>query len=592
MKSSLFRNVPYRSLLFYAVACVITGALLLTFYADISLTLKPLYMCEFICMDVLALLSLYWIAPSRMRGATVCLVWLLALLLGANSMYHRYWGSLLSVGTIFNPASYNSFVTGAVSNMICARDLLYLLFPALLTILWMIMRRRKDSVIPPAWRITAITLSVLLFFAAGFMRVRRYKIYLHDIGFTERPWSLAFDITYKTFGTPSGLNELHRQGLTVYSVSQLISALTPRHITLDDSQRESIRQFIASSPSPVVTLADNRDKNLIMIIVESLNADYIGRNADHGDITPTLSSLLTAEGTISNLNIITQTGEGGSSDGQMMYNTGLLPIKSGAAPVKFGDNTYPSLAHTFADRMSVEVIPEPRHVWNHDVTSVSYGYRRLLDKKDLLAAGHDDNVRGADGALFDMATQIADTLSRPFLLTVPTISMHYPYTNPGVPSQGYTMCANDDERAYMDALNYFDTELARFLSSLRERGLYDSSVIIIASDHRMNIGDPNTRINGEVNHPIAFIALNTGITRRMDQVAGQADFYPTVLDIMGVDTPGLWRGVGTSMLDPSHPGGAIDTRGRLHGNGHPRLQQQRDISDLIINSDYFSTLSD
>ncbi|MDE6037290.1 MAG: hypothetical protein K2G05_03410, partial [Duncaniella sp.] len=78
--------------------------------------------------------------------------------------------------------------------------------------------------------------------------------------------------------------------------------------------REAGRQFIASSPSPAVTLADNRDENLIMILVESLNADYIGRNADHGDITPTLSSLLAAEGTISNLNIITQTGEGGSSD--------------------------------------------------------------------------------------------------------------------------------------------------------------------------------------------------------------------------------------------------------------------------------------
>lgn len=587
--TSINRNISAGASLFYIFSSIVLGGILLIFYRDVDFSLKPLYMAEFVSMDVLALLSIYWLSPRHMRGFTLIIIWCISLLLGANALYYRYWGSLLSPSTILDPSSFNSFVWNALGTLITPGDLLYIALPASLTAIWYIMRGMNFHV-SRTYRVIILALSILLFVSAGFMKVRRYAIYLSDIGLTRDTWAISFRLKYGSFGKPSGLGELTGQGITIYSLSQLLSSLSGRYITLTDKDSAFIESFISHPHTSSVGLADNRDKNLIFIIVESLNANHIGYRAGGRSVTPVLDSLLNIPGTVSSLNMISQTAEGGSSDGQMIYNTGLLPIKSGAASILYGDNAFPSIARALNDRVSVEVIPEHRSVWNHGTTSVSYGYSRLFDSSDMESAGHSIAERGADGALFDFASEITDTISRPFMLTIPTISMHFPFRNPGVPAMPFIDASIPESslRDYLNALNYFDTELGRFLSNLHRKGLYDSSVIIIASDHDMNVASPDLWMDQHTTNPITFLALNTGIDRRICHVTGQADVFPTILDIMGIGNDYGWRGVGTSMLDIDSPQGAIDSTGKPHGNHSSRLEQQWKVSDLIIRSNYFS----
>lgn len=589
--TTISRNLSAGASLFYITSFIVLGGILLIFYRDVDFSLKPLYMAEFVCMDVLALLSIYWLSPRHMRGFTLILIWGISLLLGANALYYRYWGSLLSPSTILDSSSYNSFVWNALGTLITPGDLLYIALPASLTAVWYIMRGMSFHV-SRTYRLMIITLSLLLFFSAGIMRVRRHAIYLGDIGLTRDTWSTTFRIYYGSFGKPSGLGELTSQGLTVFTLSQVKSALSDKHITLTRHELQSIQSFLANHTNRHAdALTRNKDKNLIFIIVESLNANYIGTIAGGRSVTHVLDSLLNTPGTVSSLNMISQTAEGGSSDGQMIYNTGLLPIKSGAASILYGDNAFPSIARALNDRVSVEVMPEHRSVWNHATTSVSYGYSGLFDSSDIESAGHNIAERGADGALFDFASAITDTISQPFMLTIPTISMHFPFRNPGVPAMPFIDASipESSRRDYLNALNYFDTELGRFLYSLHEKGLYDNSIIVIASDHDMNVENPDLWMDQHTTNPIAFIALNTGIDRRISRITAQADVFPTILHIMGIGTDSYaWHGIGTSMLDDAHPGGAIDSTGRLHGDHSPALEQQWEISDLIIRSNYFS----
>lgn len=576
-------------MIFYMSGCMACAVIMLIFYSEVSVTLKPLYMTEFVCMDIALMLSIYWLAPDRLRGFVVAVVWVLGLLLGANALYYRYWGVLLSVTTIFNPASYNTFVVDAVAKLITARDLAYIGVPVVMTVVWVMMRRHKERV-ALTWRLSLFGLSLIVFVAGGAMRVRRYAIYLHNIGITDNSVNTALRIMYGQFGGPSGLSELSNQGIAVFSMSQCIMGCSDRYMTLDCLQRKRIDEYVASrEDAERHPLGGNENKNLILIIVESLNANYIGRIAGGENITPVLSSLIDMEGTVSALNVVSQVAEGGSSDGQMIYNTGLLPIHAGAAAVIYGDNSFPSLAHTFSDRMTIEVIPEHKKVWNHGVTSISYGYKRLLDNEDMVNAGHSVEKRGADGALFDFALQVADTISQPFMMTIPTISMHYPFTNVGVPEMGHMTSnefLNDNERAYMNSLSYFDTELGKFLSALNSMGIADNTVTVIVSDHNTGVADPNEWMSNNHDNPIAFIALNTGCTVRIEDVAGQVDAFPTILDIMGVDSP-TWRGLGVSMLDPKRPQGAKDSAGKLYGKPSTLLDEQWVVSDWIIRSNYF-----
>ena len=122
------------------------------------------------------------------------------------------------------------------------------------------------------------------------------------------------------------------------------------------------------------------------------------------------------------------------------------------------------------------------------------------------------------------------------------------------------------------SLRYFDSELKLFLDELKRLKIYDNSIIVIASDHDM---DFKNHIRGSL--PICFIALNTGITKHITARTWQADVFPTILDIMGVDSTAGYRGLGHSLLSDSIPERDDDYWATVRG-----------ISDRIIRSDYFN----
>ena len=157
--------------------------------------------------------------------------------------------------------------------------------------------------------------------------------------------------------------------------------------------------------------------------------------------------------------------------------------------------------------------------------------------------------------------------------------MHFPYEDPGVPRQEWIEALTGigtSERNYLQMTSYFDRELGRFLRGLKEKGLYDNSVIVIASDHDQLYRDVTDVASSQNVSPIVFMALNTGMTERIVRPAWQMDVYPTVLDLMGYDGDG-YRGIGHSLMAA---GGETDS---------VSVEDCRRASDLIIRSDFFGS---
>lgn len=100
-----------------------------------------------------------------------------------------------------------------------------------------------------------------------------------------------------------------------------------------ESDWESIENFILEDRGTLpeqykVAFKANSKKRLIMIIVESLSSHVINKSVNGESVTPFLDSLINNNGTIYFPNIVTQVKNGSSSDGQLMYNTGLYPMRS------------------------------------------------------------------------------------------------------------------------------------------------------------------------------------------------------------------------------------------------------------------------
>ena len=147
-------------------------------------------------------------------------------------------------------------------------------------------------------------------------------------------------------------------------------------------------------------------------------------------------------------------------------------------------------------------------------------------------------------------------------------------------------------RNYLEKTHYFDQQLGIFLENLKKTGLYDNSLIIIASDHSEPVDDdskgrPSLSKNG---NECVFIVLNSGHGKLINGPVGQIDIYPTLLDVMGLnDYP--WKGLGHSLMRYNVTSVAESTD-ETFGTS-PLLKQQQEawtISNILIRGNLIKSL--
>jgi arylsulfatase A-like enzyme len=130
---------------------------------------------------------------------------------------------------------------------------------------------------------------------------------------------------------------------------------------------------------------------------------------------------------------------------------------------------------------------------------------------------------------------------RLFFLFVHTYELHMPLAEARSP--------------FRRALDYLDGNLGELLSLLRERGLYDSSLIIVTGDHgsRMMRAEEKCCVHGaghyEENLRVPFVVKLPagGPTGSRNQLVRHIDILPTVLDVVGLRAQ-PYNGPGSSIL--------------------------------------------
>ncbi len=256
----------------------------------------------------------------------------------------------------------------------------------------------------------------------------------------------------------------------------------------------------------------------------------------------------------------------------------------------------------------VGMTSDKRIVWNQQGVAMAFGFDRLYDEKSFTKEermGVKKRV-GDYPFLQQCAEKIAEEIagsgdsSRCFFQLV-TYSGHGPFIIPDEYkrisfSPGMPEVLNN----YLTAANYTDYAIGKFIERLQEEGLFDETMIVVTGDHeglaylRQSLCE--TKEGGGLVSPFEytpFIVINSPVGMRYEKVMGQVDIYSTLLDLTGLDDYG-WKGMGQSILDPSHLGVAAiwnltiagDTTG-ICPEAIERMKQSWRISDLMIRGDYF-----
>ena len=539
---------------FYVLAAVIIIVMLFTVSVTVTRTMFGAFskqpLCKFFfnhLADAILLLAPCWVLKWRRTWALV-ITWLVAVWCFIQLLYYPTYRDVMPFSSFLLVDNISPTLLKSSVGAISKKSLAVLLAPLILHAYHWWLRRKGENDAPKRhwWAfvasIAAFVLLRVTITCGIYLTNRGNYTDLHD----------AFTTRYTKFGGRH-LNYIMHNGVMSYAIFSLINSIDSG---VSDDELQAAKDFIKKN-QPNYT--DNsyatpiERPNLIFIMVESLNAWAVNLDIDGKQVTPTLNAL--AADTTANimcLNMISQAKHGHSSDGKFMYQTGMLPLLDRSVAMEFSDRDYPSLVKALKLRgyKAVEICGDEASLWNVERMSQAYGFDTLYHQPELKKQLEACNY-SIDKVVMDFASSYLPTVEGSFIAQLFTGVMHSPYDfdwdSPTWISHSnqYTPAV----RNYLEKTHYFDTQLGIFLNNLKESGLYDNSVIVIASDHSEPVDDdPHGRpaLSRDANECV-LIVLNAREGKSVKGPIGQIDVYPTILDVMGLNNY-KWKGLGYSLL--------------------------------------------
>ncbi len=316
------------------------------------------------------------------------------------------------------------------------------------------------------------------------------------------------------------------------------------------------------------------DSKLVFILLESLES--WGLNTF---MMPKTSAFLAQEHILYIPQVAGQIAGGLSSDAQLLVNTGLLPIKSGAVSHLYADNLFPSIADMYATPTLSIASTQLDDCWHQWAMNQAYHFDVAWSKGS------------SDSLLF---TAVKEAIHRFDYVQVFTISTHSPFTayaeqsSLALPDGLPKMFAD-----YMRSMHVLDAGLAELLSAVATDSILHDATIVVMGDHGVFPPDKladYTQACEEYDLPFAvttgghvpLVIYSPKIAKRVvvPELCYQMDVYPTILPLIGCENY-FWQGFGVNLLDST----ARVNRTISHG-------QASDLSDKLIRADYFRELTD
>ena len=262
-------------------------------------------------------------------------------------------------------------------------------------------------------------------------------------------------------------------------------------------------------------------------------------------IMPNLCRFIENHNVLYATKVVSQTRGGTSSDGQMIINTGLLPLQEGAVCQRYPNNVFPSISENYTS--AALIMPGDLGIWNQKQMSDAY----KIDTNYL-------SPHSLDHETFVILDSIYN--KHDYLLAI-TMATHSPfmfcagYSDLELPKDMPTLLSN-----YIKSMNYSDACFATLLSKIDTDSILKNSVICFVGDHI--IFDTNMRnefsnycraknLSYDIwNNHTTIIAYSPDFVRTeiIDSKTYQMDVYPTLLQLINCNDY-YWRGFGVNLLD-------------------------------------------
>ena len=584
------RNIlaKYQQLLFFAlvVFCLTAKCLIwhMQFFGD---KILPVLGC--LCSSIL-LASGIWISKRR-PWWILLLLWAANIWLFANYAYERAWGRILSMDMIRMAGNLRGFEDSVL--LYFQSDMLYwLLLPDVLCAIGIFLWKKQERRLWTgfggvlALYIMCIPIQQIYYFDKTYERRVGYNnnvglahwwhIYepffspyiwpkeaAYDAFMYQVPqdWERPFIRQYGIIHFGSGLMAFDKR------YSELERTVMGESVELTPEQQELITKL--TNPSTDFT----PQRSLVFVLVESLESWAVDYPLGDTYVMPNMHDFIHSHHTFYASQMHCQVCYGGSSDGQLMAMTGLLPVRKGVSVALYGDQPFPNYAHYFPQSMTLN--PSPG-VWKQPMVNPNYGIQILEES---------DSIRD-DAGIFRRLNTV--DFSEPTFVLAITVSSHVPYSKANEIDLDLDADMPETMAKYLKCLHYMDEQLGTFLKRLDFDSTLQNVDIVITGDHTIFYAQDWKKMQeyakskgiaclGDGVNTTALMMYSPRFSRsiHMDEATFQMDIYPSVMHMIGCEEP-EWRGVGLDLLGTT-----------------PRLldmNQATELSDKLIRGRYTTTL--
>lgn len=484
--------------------------------------------------SALFVLGLGFFFRQRLRPGWVLLIsFISTLILYADVLYYRFYIDFVTVPVLFQLKNVGGLSSSTVT-LIHYADI-FLFVDLIFLFLWW--RKRE-------WQLVSVRGKPKLWvigFACGLLLFNLGLVYV------DNPHLLRNFYNRNRFVKSFGTFNYH-----VYDIAAQLKPVADRALATN-SDLKNIEQDVSrhhiSKNNNLFGVAKN--KNLILVSLESTQNFVINRKVNGEEVTPFLNRLI--EDSYYFDHFYHQTGQGKTSDAEFIIDTSMYGLSSGSVFVRYPDNTYQALPEILKKQKnftSVVFHGNRRSFWNRSEMYDTLGYDRFFSERDYdMNEANTVNMGMKDIPFIEQSLPKLTSLQQPFYAKFLLMSNHFPYE---VDDQDQMITPPDTDMGvvnrYFASVRYQDEAVKRLFEKLKENGLYKDSVIVLYGDH-YGISEAYEEGLGQVlgkkldvvdRVKLQRVPLMIHIPgqegRTIHTVSGQIDIRPTLLHLLGIDT--------------------------------------------------------
>jgi len=459
-------------------------------------------------------------------------------LIFADLVYWRYFGDILSANVLLQ-SDQTGDITTSIMKLIDAKDVATLLTSLLIWIAGYILEKkiRMDNI---KFR---FCIPVLLITVA--VGLSSYTIV--DL----RKDSETHNVFDRFFLNQLVVEKLGLTGFHIYDTYVHLREGTGGVELSDDKIKRINMSFKWNSLFESKNSSDfgiAKDKNLIVVQMESLQEFVVGLTIDGQEITPNLNKLK-KEGFYFN-RYFDQTNQGRTSDGEFASLVSLYPLPAGSVYFKHPFNNYETSLPNVLKNNGYKTMSAHAYrgdFWNRIQVHRQLGFEVSKFESDM-PEGEIVGWGLGDHVFFPAMVDEMAKMEQPFFSFLISLSNHHPYDL--VPEKYKSLLLGNLEGTilgnYLHSVHYSDMALGALIERLKEQGLYENSVVVIYGDHDaglsnkevleflgMDYNDYNIRMIDRV----PFLIHIPGMERKeLSNIGGHLDMTPTLLHLLGIET--------------------------------------------------------